>query len=45
MKYGFYTTNFGEFGDAAVLAALSAEAEDAGWDGFFIRDHLQFPGF
>jgi alkanesulfonate monooxygenase SsuD/methylene tetrahydromethanopterin reductase-like flavin-dependent oxidoreductase (luciferase family) len=42
MKFGFYTPNFGVFGDARVLADLAHEAENAGWDGFFIWDHLQF---
>lgn len=44
MKYGFYAPNFGAFGSAAVLADFALEAEQAGWDGFFIWDHLQFPG-
>lgn len=30
----------GEFADAALLAELAADAERAGWDGFFIMDHL-----
>jgi alkanesulfonate monooxygenase SsuD/methylene tetrahydromethanopterin reductase-like flavin-dependent oxidoreductase (luciferase family) len=42
MKFGFYTPNFDFCGDARVLADLAYEAEDAGWDGFFIWDHLQF---
>jgi alkanesulfonate monooxygenase SsuD/methylene tetrahydromethanopterin reductase-like flavin-dependent oxidoreductase (luciferase family) len=42
MKFGFYTPNFDFCGDARVLAELAHEAEDAGWDGFFIWDHLQF---
>jgi alkanesulfonate monooxygenase SsuD/methylene tetrahydromethanopterin reductase-like flavin-dependent oxidoreductase (luciferase family) len=42
MKFGFYTPNFDYCGDALVLADLAAEAEQAGWDGFFIWDHLQF---
>ena len=42
MKYGFYTPNFDFCGDARVLAELAYEAEAAGWDGFFIWDHLQF---
>ena len=42
MKSGFYTPNFDFCGDARVLAGLAAEAEQAGWDGFFIWDHLQF---
>ena len=42
MKFGFYTPNFEFCGDVRVLADLAHEAEDAGWDGFFIWDHLQF---
>ena len=42
MKYGFNTPNFDFCGDARALAELAAEAEQAGWDGFFIWDHLQF---
>jgi alkanesulfonate monooxygenase SsuD/methylene tetrahydromethanopterin reductase-like flavin-dependent oxidoreductase (luciferase family) len=32
---------FGEFADVHALASLARDAEDAGWDGFFIWDHLQ----
>jgi alkanesulfonate monooxygenase SsuD/methylene tetrahydromethanopterin reductase-like flavin-dependent oxidoreductase (luciferase family) len=33
--------NFGAgFGDAAALAALAHDAEAAGWDGFFLWDHV-----
>jgi alkanesulfonate monooxygenase SsuD/methylene tetrahydromethanopterin reductase-like flavin-dependent oxidoreductase (luciferase family) len=32
------------FGDARLLAEFAAEAEEAGWDGFFLWDHLQWPG-
>jgi alkanesulfonate monooxygenase SsuD/methylene tetrahydromethanopterin reductase-like flavin-dependent oxidoreductase (luciferase family) len=45
MKYGLHLPNFGAFGDARVLAALSRDAEDAGWDGFFLWDHLLFCEF
>jgi alkanesulfonate monooxygenase SsuD/methylene tetrahydromethanopterin reductase-like flavin-dependent oxidoreductase (luciferase family) len=41
MKAGFYVPNFGCCGDARVLASLAREAEDTGWDGIFIWDHLQ----
>lgn len=41
MQFGFYTPNFDYCGDARVLADFVAEAEAAGWDGFFIWDHLQ----
>jgi alkanesulfonate monooxygenase SsuD/methylene tetrahydromethanopterin reductase-like flavin-dependent oxidoreductase (luciferase family) len=42
MKFGFYTPNFGFCGDARTLADLAHEAEESGWEGFFIWDHLQF---
>ncbi len=40
MKYGIYLPNFGPYGDACVLADLAALAEESGWDGFFIWDHI-----
>jgi probable F420-dependent oxidoreductase len=40
MKYAIYLPNFGPFGDARALAELAREAEQAGWDGFFIWDHI-----
>jgi alkanesulfonate monooxygenase SsuD/methylene tetrahydromethanopterin reductase-like flavin-dependent oxidoreductase (luciferase family) len=40
MKYALYMPNFGAFGDARRLASLAREAEDAGWDGFFLWDHV-----
>ena len=40
MKFAIYLPNFGAFGDARVLADLAREAENAGWDGFFIWDHV-----
>ncbi len=40
MKYGIYLPNFGPYGDAETLANLARDAEDAGWDGFFIWDHV-----
>jgi alkanesulfonate monooxygenase SsuD/methylene tetrahydromethanopterin reductase-like flavin-dependent oxidoreductase (luciferase family) len=42
MKYGVHLPNFGAFGDARVLAEMAVLAEQAGWDGFFIWDHLLF---
>jgi alkanesulfonate monooxygenase SsuD/methylene tetrahydromethanopterin reductase-like flavin-dependent oxidoreductase (luciferase family) len=44
MKYGFYAPNLGSCGDAALLGDLAAESEAAGWNGFFIWDHMQWPG-
>lgn len=40
MQYGVYVPNFGPYGDAKVLAELAYEAEDAGWNGFFIWDQV-----
>jgi hypothetical protein len=40
MKFGIYLPNFGPYGDARVLADLAASAEQAGWDGFYIWDHI-----
>lgn len=40
MNFGLYLPNFGSFGDARVLASLASEAEQAGWDGFFLWDHF-----
>lgn len=40
MKYGLHIPNFGPYGDARILAALAHEAEDAGWDGFFLWDQV-----
>ena len=32
--------NFEEYGDVRTVAALAADAEAAGWNGFFVWDHL-----
>ncbi len=40
MKYGIYLPNFGSFGNAKLLSGIAEEAENAGWDGCFIWDHL-----
>jgi hypothetical protein len=40
MQFAINTPNFGSFGDARLLAELAHEAEDAGWDGFFVWDHI-----
>lgn len=45
MKFGLHLPNFGAFGDARVLAGLAVDAERAGWDGFFLWDHLLFCEF
>ena len=44
MRYGFYLPNFGYCGDARLLGDLAHEAETAGWDGFFLWDHVRSGG-
>jgi len=43
MNFGLYLPNFGAYGDARILADLARDAETAGWDGFFIWDHIARP--
>jgi alkanesulfonate monooxygenase SsuD/methylene tetrahydromethanopterin reductase-like flavin-dependent oxidoreductase (luciferase family) len=40
MKYGLDIPTAGEYADPHTLADLAAEAEEAGWDGFFLWDVL-----
>ena len=40
MKFGLGVPNGGDFAEPSRLAALAREAEDAGWDGFFLWDHV-----
>lgn len=40
MRFAINTPNFGQFSDPKLLAQLAHEAEDSGWDGFFIWDHM-----
>lgn len=40
MKHGLYAPNFGTFGNIADLVAFAKAAEEAGWDGFFLWDHI-----
>jgi len=42
VRFGISVPNFGAYGDARTLGALAHQAEAAGWDGFFIWDHLLF---
>ena len=43
MRLGVLVPNFGHScGSARGLAELAAEAEDSGWDGFFIFDHILY---
>ncbi|MFL6140176.1 MAG: LLM class flavin-dependent oxidoreductase [Frankiaceae bacterium] len=40
MRFGISLPPFGDFADPASVAALAEQAEAAGWDGFFVWDHL-----
>jgi alkanesulfonate monooxygenase SsuD/methylene tetrahydromethanopterin reductase-like flavin-dependent oxidoreductase (luciferase family) len=42
MRYAINVPNVGEYADPRVLARMAAEAERAGWDGFFVWDHVLF---
>jgi alkanesulfonate monooxygenase SsuD/methylene tetrahydromethanopterin reductase-like flavin-dependent oxidoreductase (luciferase family) len=43
-KRGIFVAPFGELADPRVLAALAARAEERGWDGFFLWDHIRYTG-
>src|SRR4051794_2287152 len=42
MQHAVYLPPFDSFGDVHVLVELAVAAEEAGWDGFFTWDHIQF---
>ncbi len=45
MKHGIFLPPFGDLADSRRVARLAAEAEQAGWDGFYLWDHmLALPG-
>jgi alkanesulfonate monooxygenase SsuD/methylene tetrahydromethanopterin reductase-like flavin-dependent oxidoreductase (luciferase family) len=39
---GIFVAPFDELSDPRVLAGLAARAEGAGWDGFFLWDHMAY---
>lgn len=43
MRHGLYLPPFGELSDPAVLAELAVRAENAGYDGVFLWDHVARP--
>ncbi|MCU0522901.1 MAG: LLM class flavin-dependent oxidoreductase [Anaerolineae bacterium] len=43
MHYGIYLANVGETSDPLLLAGLAHEAEEEGWDGVFVWDHIGGP--
>jgi alkanesulfonate monooxygenase SsuD/methylene tetrahydromethanopterin reductase-like flavin-dependent oxidoreductase (luciferase family) len=40
MRRAIHIPNFGPYGSARAVALLAAAAEEAGWDGVFIWDHV-----
>ncbi len=40
MRFAINVPNLGAFADVRALAELAREAEEAGWDGFFLWDHI-----
>ena len=40
MRYALSVPNFGDFADPHVTIGLARDAEAAGWDAFFLWDHL-----
>ncbi len=40
MQFGIHIPIFNELADARLLAGLASDAEAAGWDGFFLWDHI-----
>lgn len=42
MRHGIYLAPFDGLADPALLTELAVEAEAAGWDGFFVWDHVLY---
>jgi alkanesulfonate monooxygenase SsuD/methylene tetrahydromethanopterin reductase-like flavin-dependent oxidoreductase (luciferase family) len=41
VKHAIFVAPFEELADPRIVARLAAEAEAAGWDGFFLWDHIR----
>ena len=42
LRSGLFVPIFDDLADPAVVARLSAEAEEVGWDGIFLWDHVRW---
>ena len=42
MRHALFLPVFDELADPRVVAGLAAEAEEAGWDGVFVWDHVSY---
>src|SRR5438105_64168 len=40
VRYGVEVTGFGSYANASFVAEIAAAAEQSGWDGVFIWDHI-----
>ena len=40
MRFSINIPNFGDFADPGTVAAVASAAEQAGWDGLFVWDHV-----
>jgi alkanesulfonate monooxygenase SsuD/methylene tetrahydromethanopterin reductase-like flavin-dependent oxidoreductase (luciferase family) len=44
VRFGLNMPNFAEFADPATIVSLASDAEAAGWEGFFLWDHINLFG-
>ena len=42
MRYGIVMSNLDDYADPRLVVRLARAAEEAGWEGFFVWDHLGF---
>jgi alkanesulfonate monooxygenase SsuD/methylene tetrahydromethanopterin reductase-like flavin-dependent oxidoreductase (luciferase family) len=42
VRFGLFVPPFGELSEPGLLAETAAQAESAGWDGFFLWDHVLY---
>jgi alkanesulfonate monooxygenase SsuD/methylene tetrahydromethanopterin reductase-like flavin-dependent oxidoreductase (luciferase family) len=42
MRFGVCLANIGSYSDPRIAVAMAVEAEEHGWDGMFVWDHLAF---
>ena len=40
MRFAINVPNFGDYADPEVFLRLAREAEESGWDGLFVWDHI-----
>ena len=40
MRFGVFCANYGFLGEPRTVIDLALESEAAGWDGFFLYDHI-----